>query len=303
MTHASNPAVFGNALTTRLGQFRKLALATLTGCLLATSLGAQADLADAQKRGYLTVATEDDYAPFNYIVDGKPEGFHKELLEDLKVYAAKSSLEVRQEILPWTGLLASVSSGQYDMAFTGALVTDDRLRVFNFAPPFASAQHYFIKRVGDDSISDIASLSGKTVGVQAGSALLARLPELKKMLEAGGGKMGKVVEYPSYPEIYADLANGRLDYVVNAVISVNDLVKAKPDVFAKGLPVSGGGFAAWPIPKNSPNLLKLVEGFMAEIHANGRLTELQKKWFGESFESLPSESITNVEQFHKLADI
>lgn len=303
MTHASNPAVFGNALTTRLGHFRKLALATITGCLLATSLGAQADLADVQKRGYLTVATEDDYAPFNYIVDGKPEGFHKELLEDLKVYAAKSSLEVRQEILPWTGLLASVSSGQYDMAFTGALVTDDRLRVFNFAPPFASAQHYFIKRVGDDSISDIASLSGKTVGVQAGSALLARLPELKKMLEAGGGKMGKVVEYPSYPEIYADLANGRLDYVVNAVISVNDLVKAKPDVFAKGLPVSGGGFAAWPIPKNSPNLLKLVEGFMAEIHANGRLTELQKKWFGESFESLPSESITNVEQFHKLADI
>ncbi|TBU90645.1 transporter substrate-binding domain-containing protein [Stutzerimonas kirkiae] len=279
---------------------RKLALAA---GLLGACLTAQADLADVKARGYLAVATEDDYAPFNFIVDGKPEGFHKDLLEDFKAFAGKSGFDVRQEILPWTGLLASVASGQYDMGYTGALVTDDRLRVFNFAPPFASAQHYYVKRKGDDSIGDIASLSGKTVGLQAGSALLARLPELKKMLEAGGGKLGKVVEYPSYPEIYADLANGRLDYVVNSVTSVNDLVKAKPEVFAKGLPVSGNGFAAWPVPKNSPELLKLLTTFMQEVHASGRLAELQQKWFGESFDDLPLEPITSVKQFHELANI
>lgn len=77
------------------------------------------------------------------------------------------------------------------------------------------------------------------MGLQAGSALLARLPELKAMLEKTGGKLGPVVEYPSYPEAYADLANKRLDYVINVVISVNDLAKAKPKVFAKGLAVSG----------------------------------------------------------------
>lgn len=35
------------------------------------------------------------------------------------------------------------------------------------------------------------------MGVRAGSALLARLPELKAMLEKTGGKLGPVVEYPS----------------------------------------------------------------------------------------------------------
>jgi len=139
--------------------------------------------------------------------------------------------------------------------------------------------------------------------VQAGSALLARLPELKKMLEAQGGSLGEVVEYPSYPEIYADLANGRLDYVVNAVISVNDLVKTRGDVFAKGLPVSGNGFAAWPMSKNSPELLKFVSGFMDEIRASGKLAELQKKWFGEAFPDMPTTPITSVEQFHELAGI
>ena len=219
---------------------------------------AAADLPEIEKSGTLKVATEDDYAPFNFIVDGKPEGFHKELLEDLKTYAKAQGFDVKQEILPWTGLLASVSSGQYDMAFTGALVTDDRLRVFNFAPPFASAQHFYVKRAGDDRLSDIASLCGKTVGLQAGSALLARLPELKKMMEAEGCKIGTVTEYPSYPEAYADLANGRLDYVINALISVNDLVKTRGDTFAKGIAVSGDGFAAWPVPKNSPELLEFL---------------------------------------------
>lgn len=282
------------------GLLRGLALAS---CVLGASLSAHADLADIKKRGHMIVATEDDYAPFNYIVDGKPEGFHKELLEDLKAYAQKAGFDVRQEILPWTGLLASVASGQYDMAFTGALVTDDRLRVFNFAPPFASAQHYFVKRANDARITDIPSLSGKTVGVQAGSALLARLPELKKMLAQSGGTLGKVVEYPSYPEIYADLANGRLDYAINAVISVNDLVKAKGDVFTKGLPVSGNGFAGWPVPKNKPQLLAFLTEFMNEMRSSGRLAALQGKWFGEAFPDLPTEPITSVKQFHDLAGI
>ena len=273
----------------------------IAGAVLAGTLSAHADMSDIKGRGYMTVATEDDYAPFNYIVDGQPEGFHKELLEDLKTYAAAEGFEVRQEILPWTGLLASVSSGQYDMAFTGALVTDDRLRVFNFAPPFASAQHFYVKRAGDDRLSDIASLCGKTVGVQAGSALLARLPELEAMMTEVGCGIGEVVEYQSYPEAYADLANQRLDYVINALISINDLVKNRGDVFAKGIAVSGDGFAAWPIPKQSPELLEFATGFMTQIRESGRLGELQEKWFGEAFPDLPTEPITEVDQFHQLA--
>lgn len=275
----------------------------MAGAVLSSLSVAQADMKEIKAKGAMTVATEDDYAPFNFIVDGQPEGFHKELLEDLQAFAKKQGFEVKQEILPWTGLLASVSSGQYDMAFTGALVTDDRLRVFNFAPPFASAQHYYVKRKGDDSLSDIASLCGKTVGLQAGSALLARLPELKKMMADKNCEIGEVVEYQSYPEAYADLANGRLDYVINALISVNDLVKNRGDVFEKGIAVSGPGFAAWPIPKESPELLDFATAFMKEVRDNGRLAALQTKWFGEAFPNLPAEPIKDVTQFHTLAGL
>src|SRR6185312_2191229 len=155
-----------------------------------------ATLDEIKKRGYMIVATEDDFRPFEFIKDGKPTGFDNEMVDALKKYAP---FEIRQEILPWTGILAGVATGKYDIAITAAIITKERAQSLDFTSPIADATHYYVKRKGDDSIKSIKDLNGKTVGVQAGSALLGRLPELKAMIEKEGGKMGKIVEYTSYP--------------------------------------------------------------------------------------------------------
>ncbi len=60
---------------------------------------------------------------------------------------------------------------------------------------------------------------------------------------------------------------------------------------------------AWPIPKNSPQLLAYMTKFMNHMKETGKLAELQKKWFGETYDNLPTEAITSPEQFHKLAGL
>ncbi|WP_434694816.1 transporter substrate-binding domain-containing protein [Pseudomonas sp. Z1-14] len=85
-------------------------------------------------------------------MDGKPEGFHNDLLNDLRLFSKQKGFVVRQKILPWTGLLAAGSSEQYDVSFTWAIITDDWLRVFDFAPSFATAQHFFVKLKSDAQI-------------------------------------------------------------------------------------------------------------------------------------------------------
>ncbi len=281
----------------KLKKWVAVAAATMT---LGMSSLALADGIPSFASNGLKVATEDNYSPFNFIAQGKATGINKDLLDELRAY---SEFEVKQDILPWTGLLASVSAGQYDLALTGAIVTDARLKAFDFTPPIASAQHYFVARAKDDSTNTIGDLDGKTVGLQAGSALLERLPELKDMLESQGKDLGKVVEYQSYPEAYADLANGRVDYVINSVVSVNEVVKAKSKVFKKGEAVSGPGFVSWPVPKDNPELLAYLTEFFSHLKETGRLAELQEKWFGESFEDLPTEAIVSVEQYHKLTAV
>ena len=240
-----------------------------------------ATLEEIKKRGYLVVATEDDFRPFEFVKDGKPTGFDNELVEILRKYAP---FEVRQEILPWTGILAGVATDKYDIAITAAIITKERTKSLDFTSPIADATHYYVKRKGDAKIKSIKDLSGKTVGVQAGSALLGRLPELKAMIEKEGGTMGKVVEYTSYPEAYQDLALGRTDYVVNTVINLKTLVAEKPAVFELGQPVSGKSYPAWAIKKGNADLVAYMNKFLADQKANGTIPALQKKWFGESFD-------------------
>lgn len=59
---------------------------------------AAADLPEIEKSGTLKVATEDDYAPFNFMSNGQADGFNKDMLEELRKYA---KFHVDQSILPW----------------------------------------------------------------------------------------------------------------------------------------------------------------------------------------------------------
>jgi polar amino acid transport system substrate-binding protein len=275
----NSPARF-NSISRRV--LLGLAAALIAIPMLAGSASA-GSLDEVKKRG-LIVATEDDFRPFEFVKDGQPTGFDNELIEDLRKYAP---FPIKQEILPWTGILAGVSTGKYDVAITAVIMTKERKQSLDFTSPIADATHYYVKRKDDKSISSIKDLNGKTVGVQAGSALLGRLPELTTMLEKTGGKLGKVVEYTSYPEAYQDLALGRVDYVVNTIINLQTLVAEKP-IFEVGQAVSGPSFPAWAVAKDNKELLAFLNEFIAKEKASGRFAELQKKWFGEAFPNLPA---------------
>src|SRR4029077_1723037 len=114
----------GIAMTSRFSRRHALGL---LGAPLAVPLfgriASAATLEEIKKRGYMTVATEDDFRPFEFIKDGKPTGFDNELLDRLRKFAP---FEIRQEIIPWPGLLAGVSTGKYDVAVTAAAITKER---------------------------------------------------------------------------------------------------------------------------------------------------------------------------------
>ena len=262
-------------------------LAVMAGVLAIGALahGAEAaTLEEIKKRGYLIVATEDDYKPFEFMEDGKPVGFDNDLLAEFrKVFP----VEIRQEVIPWTGLLAGVSTGKYDVAVTAAMITKERVKSLDFSVPIADSTHYYAKRKGDDSIKEIKDLAGKTVAVQAGSAQLEKLPELEAMLAKTGGKLGEVKQYTSYPEAYQDLALKRVDFVINTIINLQSLVKDKPDTFEIGQPVSGQTVPAWAVAKGNTELLAVINEFLLAQKKSGNLGKLQEKWLGQAFPDLP----------------
>jgi polar amino acid transport system substrate-binding protein len=276
------PLNFGGFLSSSLAV---CALLLVAGPQLGNIAQAQSLQDKIKNKQPVVVATEDDYRPFEFMQDGKPAGLDNELFQLMK---AEAKFDLRQEILPWTGLLAGVSSGKYDAAVTGALINQERAKAFDFAMPIAANTHYYLKRANDSSINSIKDLSGKTVGVQSGSVLFARLPELEAMLTKTGGKLGKVVQYTSYPEAYQDLATGRVDYVVNGEISLVAVMAERPGVFAMGQPVvNSPSYVGWPVKKGNKEMLDFLNGFLQKVRANGKLAELQQKWLKVTFKDLP----------------
>jgi polar amino acid transport system substrate-binding protein len=259
----------------------------LLGSAAALSLAAitkAATLDEIEKRGFMTVATEDDYQPFEFTKDGKPTGYDQELLE---LFKKTIKFQVHQDIIPWTGILPGVTTGKYDCAVTAILVTQERMKTLDFTSPVAESVDYYLKRKGDKRIAGIKDLNGLTVGVEAGSAMLKMLPQLGDMLKPSGGKLGKIVNYQGYPEAYEDLALGRIDYVVNTQLSLQSIVKAKPNTFEIGQPVSKPTYIAWAVVKGNAALLSALNAFLLGTRKDGSMYALQKKWFDLTFEHMP----------------
>ena len=117
---------------TAFGLTRRGVLLGSAAALTMTAAAKAATLAEIKKRGYMTVATEDDFRPFEFTKDGKPTGYDQELLE---MFKTKAGFEVRQDIIPWTGILPGVTTGKYDAAVTAVLVTQERMKTLDFCAP------------------------------------------------------------------------------------------------------------------------------------------------------------------------
>jgi polar amino acid transport system substrate-binding protein len=244
-------------------------------------------LGEIEERGYITVATEDNYPPFEFIRDGEPVGLDHDLYKLLVDYAP---FEVRQEIIPWQGLLAGVATGQYDVALSAGTISAQRAEQLDFLMPIAEATHYYIKRKDDANIQSIADLSGRPFGVQQGSSIHQRLDEVDALLQEHGGSLGAPSLYASYPEAFQDLRIGRIDYVLHSIVAAMDLVRSRPDDFEIGEPVVPIGYHAWAVQRGNSELRDFLDDFLRQVRDDGTLYDLQEKWIGVSFPELPWEA-------------
>ena len=207
-------------------------------------------------------------------MNGKPVGYDHALLALLRKSAG---FEIRQEILPWQGILPGVASGKYDAAVTAAVITDERVKSLDFTMPISESTMAYVKRKGDSHIQSIKDLSGMTLGVQQGGASFQVLPELEATLKASGGKLGPIVQYGSFSEAYQDLINKRLDAVIHNIVSLSTLVSEKPQQFELGQRVGRKSYAAWAVQKGNKSVLDFLISFLAEEKANGTFKKFQTR--------------------------
>lgn len=269
----------------RRNMFGRLAVGTMLALGLASSLTGAAQAEDALARvkasGVLKVGTETAFAPFDYIDAGAHVGLNVDLFD---LVGKEMGLKIEWVALPWDGVLPALEAGKFDMVAGPATITKARMERYRFLPPIAEATVALLKRAGDTSVMMPADIAGKTVGGGKASSQLAQLQAFGDTLPT----KPVVREYVSNNDAYADLAAGRIVAVGNSLPNIAYVAKQRPTVFAVVLPPFGAKSYFGFITRKDADYAGLddaVQAAMLKIKADGRLAELQKKWFGAAFET------------------
>lgn len=256
-----------------------LVMLTVMTCFTVVACSSASDTAGGVQN--VVVATEDDYPPYDFLKDGKHVGYNQDLLD---LITKNAPFTVKQEILPFQGILTGIATNKYDATNAAVAILPERLATVDFTMPTADITNYLLKRKGDP-INSAADLAGKTIGVQQGSITALLVANVvNPQLKSGGKSEAKTTEYGAFAEAYQDLENKRLDVVINNLVALTETVQAKPDGFEiVKEPVGDQLYAAWAVKKGNDTVLKAFNDGLAKAKADGSLKALQEKWLKVSF--------------------
>lgn len=244
-------------------------LTAILALAIGTSVSA-ADLLDTVKaRGTLKIAVEGTYPPFNFKnAKGELDGFEVEIG---KLLAQKLKLKPEFVTSEWSGILAGLQAGKFDIILNQVAATDKRREVFDFSQPYTLSSAQLIVRKNDTRhFKGLADLKGKKLGVGQGS----NYADIAKAVDGV-----EVKTYPGAPEYLQDLALGRVDAALNDSLLIPYLIKQTKLPLKGGAPVGSVEGSAIPYLKGNPAFGAALDKALAEIKADGSFAKVSKKYF------------------------
>ena len=248
------------------------------GLALVAGAAHAADLLDdVKQRGTLRIGLEGTYPPFNYRDEqGKLTGFDVEIAEAI---AAKLGVKPEFTTTEWSGILAGLSAGKYDVIVNQVAATDKRRETFDFSDPYVVSSPQLIVRANDTrKIASPADLKGLKIGVGQGS-------NYADQARAFTGAEVKV--YPGAPEYLQDLATGRIDVALNDSLLIPYLAQKTRLPVKAGAPIGKLESNAIPFRKGSPKFAQAINKALTDIKADGTFLKISTKWFGRDVSKPP----------------
>lgn len=223
----------------------------------------------------LVVLTSSGYEPYEMVdTTGQLTGFDIELMEAL---ALEAGVEIEWLDVDFNGIIASLESGQYEVAIAGISPTADRAEVVDFSDVYynseAGVQNYLVFENEDNYLS-FSDLDGLVVGAQLGTIQA-------ELLEDVAAEYNFTVELRnSNSQIIEEIKIGTIDaflvekLVADSILEVNtDFTKTQIDESLDTLYGNAIAFAKGSEYKEVFNLA------LAVLIENGTLDQLIEKWF------------------------
>jgi cystine transport system substrate-binding protein len=250
------------------------AAVSLTGCsAVGSGSSALADdsLAAVQEAGTLIIGTEGTYRPFSYHEGGSGDitGYDVEVI---KAVAGKLGVTAKFEETQWDGIFAGLDSGRFDVIANQVSITPERKLKYNFSAPYTFSTGVIVVKSDNTSITSFASLAGKITAQSLTSNWYTLAQDSGANIESVEG----------WAQSVALVEQGRVDATVNDKLTFLDFKKTNG---AAGLKIAAEttdkSESAFAFKTGSTTLSEAVDVALEELRADGILSSLSNKYFGE----------------------
>lgn len=227
--------------------------------------------------GTLTVGSDIPYAPFEMGKAPDYTGFDIDLVNDI---ADRLGLKVKVQDTAFDTIFTDVAQGKFDMVASASTITPEREQVVSFSDPYYESEQALFVRPGSD-INSVEDLSGKTVAAQDGTTGEAYANDETDA--------GQVRGFPTGAAAIAAVVNGQADAGIVDAPVVEDAASKGQSGFEVATNIPTGEYYGFAFAKNTPELLKAVNGALADLIDDGTYEKLFKKYFNAT----PPKSITS----------
>ena len=233
-------------------------------------------LSTIQNRGTLIVALEGAWQPWSYHDESDTlVGYDVEVS---RAIAEKLGVEPEYVESDWDSLFAGMDAGRYDMVCNGVEVTEERSKTYDFTTPYGYIHTALAVKKDNDSITSFEDLDGKTTANSLASTYM-------ELAESYGATVQGI---DTLEETIQLLTAGRIDATLNADVSFYDYLNVHPDADFKLVAFTEeASHVAIPLRKGdeTATLLEAINNAIEELRADGTLSELSEKYFGQDISS------------------
>lgn len=226
------------------------------------------------QEGKFILGLDDSFPPMGYTDEnGDIVGFDIDIAKEV---CAKLGYELVLQPINWNSKEVELNGGAVDCLWNGFSINEKRKESMNLSIPYMKNTQAVVV-LADSDIKTLADLSGKIVGVQAGSTAMDAIdanPEVKE-------SFGELIEIDDNMMAIQELKNGTIDALVADEILINYYTSSESDAYRLLDENLGEEEYAIGFKKGNDALTEQVNGALKELVADGTFAEISKKWFGK----------------------
>lgn len=219
----------------------------------------------------IQVGMSGGYFPFTFVEQDELKGFEVDFMNAI---GEEIGADIEFETMSFSGLVGALQSGRIDTIANQITITPERQEQFVFTQPYVYDGAQVVTREGNDEITGVESLKGRSVAVNLGSNFESLLNELPYADE---------IDIRTYESnIEQDTVLGRVDAFVMDRVSASQVINEKD----LPLELAGKPFStienALPFRDDEEGraLRDRVDQAITSLKESGRLAEISEKWLG-----------------------